>query len=466
MSERILLIEDDQSFRAMLGEALADKGYLVAAASSAEEGVSRLQKDSFDLVLTDVKLPGMSGIEAIPRLKKADPDVDIIVMTAFSTREMAVEAVKLGAYDFFSKPFSLAEMEVVVRRALEKRQLQSEVESLRETIKRGGSLGKIVGQGTAMRAIGALVEKIAGLDTTVLITGESGSGKELISDTLHSLSPRASEPFIKVNCAAIPENLLESELFGHEKGAFTGATTSRPGKFEQARGGSILLDEIGDMPLSIQPKLLRVVEQKQVERLGGGRSVDVDVRIIAATNQDLQSQVREKTFREDLFYRLNVATIHLPPLRERKEDLPFLAAHFLEKVNARLGTNFTGLTGDAVEELMNHDWPGNVRELANAIERAAIVGQGSLLAREEIRLAFQKDLRLVQVPVSTHTPSLKETLAEVEKGLILNALRKSEGKQTQAATMLGISAKNLWNKLQKHGIEPKGAVPPESPETS
>jgi two-component system, NtrC family, response regulator AtoC len=462
MSERILLIEDDQSFRAMLGEALADKGYLVAAASSAEEGVSRLQKDSFDLVLTDVKLPGMSGIESIPRLKKADPDVDIIVMTAFSTREMAVEAVKLGAYDFFSKPFSLAEMEVVVRRALEKRQLQSEVESLRETIKRGGSLGKIVGQGIAMRSIGALVEKIAGLDTTVLITGESGSGKELISDTLHSLSPRASGPFVKVNCAAIPENLLESELFGHEKGAFTGATTSRPGKFEQARGGSILLDEIGDMPLSIQPKLLRVVEQKQVERLGGGRPVDVDVRIIAATNQDLQSQVREKTFREDLFYRLNVATIHLPPLRERKEDLPFLAAHFLEKVNARLGTNFTGFTAEAVEELMCHDWPGNVRELANAIERAAIVGQGSHLSREEIHLAFQKDLRLVQVPVSAHTPSLKETLAEVEKGLILNALTKSNGKQTQAAAMLGISPKNLWNKLQKHGIEPKGTVPPDN----
>jgi two-component system response regulator AtoC len=398
-------------------------------------------------------LPGASGIESIPKIKEIGKGADIIVMTAFSTRELAVEAVRLGAYDFFAKPFSLAEMEVVVRRALEKRRLQAEVRSLRRSLERDGPAARIIGTSDAVTGIVSLIRRIAALDTTVLVTGPSGTGKELVADTLHALSPRAGGPLVKVNCAAIPENLLESELFGHERGAFTGAVGAKAGRFEQASGGTLFLDEIGDMPLSIQPKILRAVEQKQIERLGGTRTLDVDVRIVAATNQDLQKLVEERAFREDLYYRLNVASIHLPPLKARKEDIPLLAEHFLERIGARLGMRLTGISPEAMEELLACDWPGNVRQFANTIERAAIVSEAGVLTREAVQRAFQKDLHLLPVSLPSETATLKETLNEVEKGLILSALKRGKGRQTEAARLLGISAKNLWNKLQKHGID-------------
>ena len=461
MAPRILLIEDDPDFRAMLVEALTGKGYAVTAAGSAEEGLRTLAGGRFDIVLTDVKLPGMTGLESVPKLKAVDPGVDIIVMTAYASREAAVEAVRNGAYDFFAKPFSLAEMEVVIRRALEKRRLQAEVSSLRRALGAdGGPLGRLVGESAPMRRIKTLLEKIAPLETTVLITGESGTGKELVADTIHALSPRAAKPFVRINCAAIPDTLLESELFGHEKGAFTGALTTKPGLFEMAHGGSILLDEIGDMPPALQAKLLRVVEYKQVMRLGGGKTIDVDVRIMAATNQDLLERSREKLFREDLYYRLNVATVHLPPLRDRIDDVALLAACFLDKINVRLGTTFRGVSGDGVRELMAAAWPGNVRQLANILERAAILGQADSLTGMDVARAFQKNLHMADpdVPVAcgplVATGSLKESMQLVERSLILDALARTGGKQAAAARLLGLSPKNLWNKLQKHGIGP------------
>lgn len=451
MKGHILLIEDDTAFQGMLREALEERGYRVTAVNRAEDGVRIVRSGDFDLVLTDVMLSGISGVEAIPRLREAAPGTDIVVMTAFSTRELALEAVKLGAYDFFSKPFSLKELDIVIRRAMEKRRMQGEIVALRETLRRDTPTSRIVGESRAMRDVKALLERIAPLESTVLIMGESGTGKELIADTIRALSPRAANPFVKVNCAAIPEHLFENELFGHEKGAFTGAATAMPGKFEQAQGGMIMLDEIGDMPLAIQPKLLRVVEQKQVERLGGRAPVPLDVRIIAATNQNLAERVREKAFREDLYYRLSVAVVLIPPLRDRKDDIPLLAQYFVNKLEGTLGLPVHGLSPDAIAVLMDHDWPGNVRQLANVLERAAIAADGLICARDV--MAAIGTARGSNVDKATLSGmDLKTTLRMVERNLILDALRRCHGRQTEAAVLLGLTPKNLWAKLRKHGI--------------
>ncbi len=454
MPERILVVDDDDSFRRMLCEAISEKGYEVDHASSAEEAIPLLRIKSFGVMLLDVMLPGMSGIEAIPKLLEADPRVDIIVMTAFSAKDSALEAIRRGAYDFFPKPFSLGEMEIVIRRALEKRRLQSQIKALQESMQRESPSKMIVGQSECMKRLKAVVERVARLETNVLITGESGTGKEIVADTIHALSPRAKGPFIKINCAALPETLLESELFGHEKGAFTGASAGKKGKFELAEHGTILLDEIGDMPLHLQPKLLRAVEQKQVERIGGSKPITYDVKIIAATNQDLAGLIQEKKFREDLYYRLNVATIHIPPLRERKEDLPLLVDHFVRGINLKTGTDIATVSSDAMEALFRHDWPGNVRQLRNILERASIFCKSNVMTTRDIELALQRGP--IQLPDSEPSPtlSLREQLQEMEKSLILNALQRANGVQIEAAKLLGISPKNLWNKIQKHHIDP------------
>lgn len=450
MKGHILLIEDDAAFQGMLREALEERGYRVTTVSRAEDGIRLVRSGDYDLVLSDVMLPGISGVEAIPRLREASPGTDIVVMTAFSTRELALEAVKLGAYDFFSKPFSLKELDIVVRRAMEKRRMQGEIVALRDSLRRDTPTNRIVGESRAIREVKALIERVAPLDSTVLVTGESGTGKELVSDIIRALSPRAAAPFVKVNCAAIPEHLFENELFGHEKGAFTGAATSMPGKFELAQGGMILLDEIGDMPLAIQPKLLRVVEQKQVERLGGRTPVALDVRIIAATNQNLAQRVRDKAFREDLFYRLSVAVIVIPPLRDRKDDIPNLARYFMEKLEGTLGLPVHGLTSEAIAVLMDYEWPGNVRQLANVLERCAIAADGPINARD-VRAAL--GISTAQAANAGHTGmDLRTTMRMVERNLILDALRRTDGRQTEAAALLGLTPKNLWAKLQKHGI--------------
>ncbi|MBU1001121.1 MAG: sigma-54 dependent transcriptional regulator [Proteobacteria bacterium] len=456
MLANILLIEDDAAFRGMIVEALRARDYEVSPTGRAEDGIDIARSGSFDLILTDVKLPGMSGVEAIPKLKEAAPDADIIVMTAYSAKETAVEAVRLGAYDFFSKPFSLSELDVVIRRALEKRRLQREVLALRETLRSEGPTMRIIGNSRPMQEVKALVERIAPLDTTVLVTGESGTGKELIADTLRSLSRRSSGPFVKINCAAIPEHLFENELFGHEKGAFTGASTPQPGKFELAHRGTIMLDEIGDMPLLIQPKLLRVVEQKQVERLGARRPVDVDVRIIAATNQQLQQRVRDKAFREDLYYRLSVAVIELPPLRQRKGDIPMLAEHFIKRINATLGLPVKSIATDALAALEQHHWPGNVRQLANTLERAAIHAASDTLTAGDIATALGGPKpSLTGSESGAKAIDLRATLHEMERKLIVGALNRAAGRQTEAAVLLGLTPKNLWAKIRKHDIDPK-----------
>ncbi|QGY38843.1 response regulator [Pseudodesulfovibrio cashew] len=457
MPEKILIVDDDRAFQGMLVEALTDKGYEVDTASTAEDGIKKAASASFDLILHDIKLPGMSGLDALPHLAEAAPGVDVIVMTGYASKDSGVQAMQRGAYDYFTKPFSLSEMEVVVRRAMEKRRMQEELSELK---KRGKTspLNDIIGQSPPMLAIKERIARVAELNADVLIMGETGTGKELVSDTIHAMSKRAKGPFIKINCAAIPENLIESELFGHEKGAFTGAAAAKQGKFEQAKGGSILLDELGEMPLHLQPKLLRAVEQKQAERLGGTKPIKYDVRIIAATNRNLEEKIEAGEFRSDLYYRLNVATLILPPLRERKSDLPQLADFFLERANRRLGTDIAGISAEAMEIFFNYDWPGNVRQFANAVERAAIFCASSMITAAEVDQAFsnkQPEQDAQQQPALPETDlPLKQALIQYERYLIENALRRAGGTQTDAADTLGISAKNLWNKLQKHGIDP------------
>ncbi len=458
MPVRILVVDDEPAFQGLLVDALTEKGYEVETADSAEKGIEKARAGDFDLALHDVKLPGMSGIEALPHLAEVAPTMDVIVMTGYATKGSGVEAMKRGAYDYFTKPFSIGEMDVVIRRALEKRKLQQELKTLKKNLRADSPLETIIGQSEPMMRVKERIERVAELDADVLVIGETGTGKELVSDTIHALSARMSGPFIKINCAAIPESLLESELFGHEKGAFTGATAVKKGKFEQAKGGSILLDEIGDMPIHLQPKLLRAVEQKQVERLGGIAPISFDVRIIAATNQELEERVREGAFRSDLYYRLNVATILLPPLRERLDDVPLLAEFFIRRANRRLGTDILGVAPDAMAKMMAYDWPGNVRQLANAVERAAIFCKGTHITRSEMDLAFSRAIQGEEEETASvildGDMTLKQALQEYERKVIISALSRTSGVQTEAAELLGITPKNLWNKLQKHKLDP------------
>ena len=454
-TRKILIIDDDESFRRMLLEALGEKGFETDGVGSAEKGLEKLKSNSYDFVLLDVQLPGISGIEALDKVLAADSQPDVIIMTAYADKDTAMTAIGKGAHDYFSKPFSLKEMEVVLNRAMERRRLQEQVRSLRETIRTTGPLQRIVGISRSILTVQEMVERVARLDATVLITGESGTGKGLVADTIHALSSRSQGPYIKINCAAIPENLLESELFGFEKGAFTGALKRTPGKFELAQGGSLLLDEIGDMPLGLQPKLLRVVEEKQVERLGGGEAVNVDTRIIAATNQDLEKLIDDKAFRQDLYYRLNVATVRLPPLRERPEDIPGLVEHFLSRMNAYGDGGRLRMTDEAMDFACGLDWPGNVRQLANALERSAISTDGSDITAAALREAVSGRPEASGFTGVPEGLPLRDTLQEVERKLILQALSRTGGRQTEAAKRLGISPKNLWNKIQKHGIDPK-----------
>ncbi|RLB12083.1 MAG: sigma-54-dependent Fis family transcriptional regulator [Deltaproteobacteria bacterium] len=452
--ERVLVVEDDRAMRLLLKESLKNKGYYIEEAVSAEQALEKIKSESFDLVIMDVKLPGISGIDAIGKIKDTDPDTIIIVMTAYGSKDIALKAIREGAYDYFSKPFRIEEMEIVVERALEKRRLEHELNILRKREAKGLGFEGIVGESAAMKAVMELVEKVAQLDSTVLITGESGTGKELIARAIHLKSRRRGGPFVTVNCAAIPENLLESELFGHERGSFTGAFSQRIGKFELANKGTILLDEIGDMSISIQAKLLRVLEQREIERIGGKRPIAVDVRVIASTNKDLKKGISEKRFREDLFFRLNVFPIMLPPLRERKEDIPILIEHFINDAGKRLGISTEGISKEAMELLLDYNFPGNVRELKNIIERAIILAQDEkIITSRHISFAMGG---LKGVPKSEGIEkciSLAEAKDMLERQLILDALKKTDGVQTEAARLLGLSPKNLWKKIKKHRIK-------------
>jgi len=447
----VLVVEDEPKMLRLLEMNLAEEGYKVRAAADAEAGLKLFREHRIDVVLTDLKLPGMGGLEFLAAVKRADSRIPVIVMTAYGTVETAVEAMKAGASDYILKPFSLEEIKLIVSKELDVRRLREENRSLREELGRRYEFKNIIGRSGKMQEVLATVERVAPGNSTVLLGGESGVGKDLIARAIHQHSRRVSGPFIKINCTAIPENLLESELFGYEKGAFTGAANTKPGKFELADKGTIFLDEIGDVPGSIQVKLLRVLQDREFERLGGTKTLKVDVRVVAATNQDLRAALEEGTFREDLYYRLNVVPINIPPLRDRKEDIPYLADHFVERLARESAKPIRGITPEAMRVLMDFHWPGNVRELENIIERGVALSVGNMLDVADIRL----DLSPARpVPEAGGLGFLPEgmNLEQFEDGMIQEAVRRAGGNKSQAARLLGISRNALRYRLTKIGV--------------
>ena len=452
----ILIVEDEPKMLRLLELNLADDGYTTRAAATAENGLKILASDKVDLVLSDVKLPGMSGLEFLQAVKRANAAIPVVMMTAYGTVESAVEAMKDGASDFVLKPFSIEEIKLIIRKELEVRRLHEENRQLREALGQRYQFENIVANSPAMQEVLATVEQVAPTNSTVLLGGESGVGKDMIARAIHQHSRRVNGPFIKINCTAIPENLLESELFGYEKGAFTGAVAAKPGKFELADKGTIFLDEIGDMPGSLQVKLLRVLQEREFERLGGTKTIKVDVRVVAATNQDLRAALEQGTFREDLYYRLNVVPISIPPLRVHKQDIPYLVDHFITRFAESSGKTIGGITPEAMKLLVDFHWPGNVRELENIIERAVVMASGPRIETGDIRLdvAPQGGLGNSQATGNPTTMFLPEgmTLEQFEDKLIREALQRAGGNKSQAARLLGLSRNALRYRLSKMGV--------------
>ena len=446
----ILIVEDEAKMRRLLELNLGEDGFKTLSAADAETGLQLLASQPVDLVLTDLKLPGMSGLELLQSIKQQHAALPVVVMTAFGSVETAVDAMKAGATDYVLKPFSLAEMRMVVRKELDVSRLREENRSLRHALGEKYSHPNIVARSAKMQEVLAVVERVAPTNSTVLLGGESGVGKDLIARAIHEKSRRASGPFIKINSTAIPENLLESELFGYEKGAFTGATNSKPGKFELADKGTLFLDEIGDVPAAMQVKLLRVLQEREFERLGGTRTVKVDVRLIAATNRDLRAALEDGTFREDLYYRLNVVPIDIAPLRERKQDIPDLVNLFLGKFAADSGRELSSISREATNVLLGHYWPGNVRELQNVIERACALAKTSKLELDDIHLDSPRNK-----PAASGDGFLPDgmTLDQWEDEMIREALKRAGGNKSQAARLLGLSRNALRYRLSKIGID-------------
>jgi DNA-binding NtrC family response regulator len=445
----ILVVEDEAKMRRLLELQLGEEGFRAHTAPDAETGLQLLNKEPFDAVITDFKLPGMNGLEFLHAIKRIDANMPVILMTAHGTVESAVDAMKAGAADYVLKPFSLAELVLVLRKELAASRLREENRDLREALGRRYEYKNIVAQSDKMQAVLALVERVAPTNATVLIGGESGVGKDLVARAIHEHSQRASGPFLKINSTAIPENLLESELFGYEKGAFSGATTSKPGKFELADKGTLFLDEIGDVPPAIQVKLLRVLQEREFERLGGTKTLKVDVRLIAATNRNLRSAIEEGTFRQDLYYRLNVVAIDIPPLREHKEDIPGLVNFFLEKLARESSRPAPRITPQALKLLMDFHWPGNVRELENILARSVMLSAEATLDAADIQFDLPP-------PRSSSSPApvLPEgvTLEQWEDEIIREALRRADGNKSQAARALGLSRNALRYRLSKIGV--------------
>ncbi len=450
----LLVADDDPGLRESLERALTREGFRVVLASDGNAALERLQAGGIDLVLTDLKMPGLTGIELLRAVKAIAPDVDVILLTAFGTVEEAVKAMKEGAYDFLTKPFQRAQVLRLIRQALERRELIQQNRALQQRLDDLLRQGAIIGSSPAFRRMMMLVEQVATSSATVLITGESGTGKELVARTIHQRSGRARGPFVAVNCAALPETLLESELFGYEKGAFTGAAGRKEGRFELADGGTLFLDEVTDLSLVTQPKILRVLQEGEFERLGGTKSLRVDVRVVAASNQDLGQMVREKRFREDLYYRLNVITIRVPPLRERREDVRVLAQHFLRIYAAKNDRALEGFTDEAMRRLEAYSWPGNVRELENVIERGVVLTRGDLMdvgdLPEEIAGATPLPEGVLSIRIGT-------PLAEVEARLLDETLRVTKGNKTLTAKLLGIDPRTVSRKLERQDEEAEGA---------
>ncbi|NOZ20893.1 MAG: sigma-54-dependent Fis family transcriptional regulator [Planctomycetes bacterium] len=447
MKGKILVVDDDAALGKMCEEAFTKRGYEAKAVTSAAEALEALQgPDEYRVVLTDLVMPTMGGIDLMKRAQEINEPLDFIVMTSYGTIDNAVEAMKLGAADYITKPFKLDVLVMAVDRLLEVQDLESEVVRLRSELEGRFRFENIIGQSPKMQQVYDLIESVSETDANVLIQGETGTGKELVARAIHYNSHRKDKPFVKVDCAALTETLLESELFGHVKGSFTGAIRDRDGRFRTADKGTIFLDEIGNVPITIQTKLLRVVQDSQFEPVGGDETIAVDVRVIAATNADLGMHVKQDKFRSDLFYRLNVITIQLPPLREKKEDIPALVAKFLVQYREKNNRPITSISRPALHKLMSYDWPGNVRELENMIERAVILCKGDTIEPQDLSLPHDVDLP------DMREKTLDDAIDEVEKRIILDTLQTHDGNKIKAAKALGISRASLYNKLKKHDI--------------
>lgn len=459
---RVLIVDDEQNLRHMLQTLLKREGYEPVGVLSVESALREIEARPYDIVITDLRMPGQSGMDLVDEIHRRNLTTTVVVMTAYGSRDIAIEAMKRGAYDYISKPFEADEIVLLLRKAEERERLFRENQSLHRQIRAGGQepetgLGDLVARSRGMLDLFRTVRKIAEFKTTVLIGGESGTGKELAARAIHRLSPRAQGPFIAVNCGAIPDALLESELFGHRKGAFTDASRDRKGLFEEASGGTLFLDEIGELPLGLQVKLLRVLQEGEIRRLGDSQDTKVDVRVVAATARDLTAEVARGAFREDLFYRLNVFALQLPALRERREDIPLLVEHFLSRMNARMGLSVSGTTPEAMRLLMDYDWPGNVRELENCVERAIVLCEGATIDSD----ALPERLQHTPTPPPASAAgalaedadlSIKRASRRSEETLIRRALQKTRGNRTRAAELLEISHRALLYKIKEYGI--------------
>ncbi len=446
----ILIVEDGRSQREMLRDFLISEGHRVMEAENGETAIKMVLSNHFDLILLDYKMPGMDGVEVLKEVKKINHEIDVVIITAYGTIETAVEAIKVGAIDYITKPVELEELLILIDRVSERRGLIRENELLKQELgKQGVTAEKIIYKSAQMVELINMASRVAASRASVLIQGESGTGKELLARLIHQLSPRANKPIVVVNCGALQENLLESELFGHEKGAYTGASMRRIGRFEEADGGTLFLDEIGELSPAIQVKLLRFLQEREISRLGSNASISVDVRIISATNRDLEASVREGAFREDLFYRLNVVTMSLPPLRERKEDLTALIDHYLEKFARENGKKNQGLTAEARDLLLKYDYPGNIRELVNIMERAVVIAREDYITVGDLPFKNESFNNFSDRNISG---SLLEMREELEKNLIIEAMAKADNNQTKAAVKLGMTRRMLRYKIKKYNL--------------
>lgn len=453
--EKILIVDDEQSMRDVLSIMLKRTGYTISIATDAEEAISEVNKEIFDLVLTDLKMPNGSGLDVLKAVKSASPDTVVLIITAFSSAESAVEAMKQGAYDYLTKPFQVDEVQLIIKKALEKRRLSTENMLLKREMASQASFARIIGHSEAMERVFDIVRKVADTKSNVLICGESGTGKELIARAIHYHSARSTLPFVTVNCSALPDTLLESELFGHMKGSFTGAVSNKVGLFEVASGGSVFLDEIGETSQATQVKLLRVIQEREIRRVGGNQDMKVDIRIIAATNRDLEQAVADGTFREDLYYRLDVIPIRLPPLRERAGDIPLLVQHFLEQLSQENGKPLPTLAPEAMRMLQSYEWRGNVRELENLIERVMAFYSGSFITEEILKDWLHRPSAPQTFPrdLPPDGIDLENLMNTIEKDLLLKALERGRWVKKKAARLLHLNTRSFRYRLEKYAIK-------------
>jgi two-component system, NtrC family, response regulator AtoC len=458
---RVLIVDDEQNLRHMLQTLLKREGYEPVGVPSVENALKELREHPYDVIITDLRMPGQSGMDLVDEVRSRNLGTTVVVMTAYGSRDIAIEAMKRGAYDYISKPFEADELVLLLRKAEERERLFRENQTLHKQLRASGGepetgLADLVAKSSQMQELFRTMRKIAEFKTTVLIGGESGTGKELVARAIHRLSPRTGAPFIAVNCGAIPDALLESELFGHRKGAFTDASRDRKGLFEEASGGTLFLDEIGELPLPLQVKLLRVLQEGEIRRLGDSQDIKVDVRVVAATARDLGAEVQRGAFREDLYYRLNVFALHLPALRERREDIPLLVDHFIARMNARMGLQVVSASPETMKVLVDYDWPGNVRELENCIERAIVLCEGPRIGVESLPERISNHATTPAVAPETSTGegdlSIKRASRRSEEVLIRRALQKTRGNRTRAAELLEISHRALLYKIKEYGI--------------